>query len=299
MKFVRGAVSLTILFALFSLYFIINTPSVEYLAENLFEAIYDSADQGSQNIMISALEKNCQSLLFTNGGLAEFLEKCKDENSTLNMKISCENYEISKELGFGDIAQFEEICPGLLSGKFENTCKFLRELEEVNITSISTTCQDYKENRIDRKSLFVLTMMKSIPQNFEEQFSDSFILRLNNFFNVIFLVLLIPALVFLYYLSNDIKTFLKELGKIFITFGTILLVIYLILKLILFFGFDTNEILVSLTRWESLDAETQRNLVVRLLPIIWDSLFGTLYSLALALVALIIGFEIKWHSDRK
>src|SRR3989344_7173831 len=136
MKFVRGAVSLTILFALFSLYFIINTPSVEYLAENLFEAIYDSADQGSQNIMISALEKNCQSLLFTNGGLAEFLEKCKDENSTLNMKISCENYEISKELGFGDIAQFEEICPGLLSGKFENTCKFLRELEEVNITSI-------------------------------------------------------------------------------------------------------------------------------------------------------------------
>ena len=80
------------------------------------------------------------------------------------------------------------------------------------------------------------------------------------------------------------------MGGIILLFGVLMLIPFVLVKSVLFYGIDTTELL-DLMIGES--AASQEELIARLVPFIFDKIFGNFAAMIISLVAIVGGFLLR------
>ena len=294
MKIFKWILWLIIFTSLFSLYSILSSLFFSGITGDLFEDLYVYADSETKDQAISLFSGNCEGLSLSEN--ENFLDICGNATSITELKSSCREYEENKN-ETGQVQEFEDVCPDALSGRLDESCREINARGGINFIALSETCTNYTKGNIDNKTFFVDSVLNSIPSGLEESLLESPIVKINNLINLIFLILLIPALVLFYYVINDSKKFLKELGSLFFIFGLVIVFSYLALKTILYFGIDTSSALQSFVSLNEVEAKNE--MILTIMPFIMNSFFGGIVSLIFGPLFTIAGFLMKKYSEKE
>ncbi len=292
MPLLKVIFTLLISFSFFSVFFLLNQPSFDRVGADLFLDIYDRADQESQSSFVSLFHKQCL-FLPSQPAFKNLLRDCDNATYRALLQSTCDNYEESRKIGFSKIDDLDRVCPPFLNGEFDRSCALIRELANLNLTSLSSVCSSYKSGELDNRTFFTQAIASMIP---DDPHSSPYFrwMNLMKWSSLISALLLLPLLFFFYFVMyNDLRSYLRALGTPFLTFGSCILFFYVISTAILVFIGDTSHLLFDLVNWNTLSSSVQQRSLGVLSLFVLRSFFGQFFSLLFAAVAVVVGLVLK------
>lgn len=277
---------------LFSFVFSFTTDfSIPNISNVMLGTLFDHANTAAQENIVEKLYNNCLSL-----GQEE-QSICDDPQKLAQTKANCQQYyELKNTIPeFEEDLEIEDACRPVLDGSLERSCLELQQAKEdgydFNLDQLDIICSNYENNVTDGRTFFIQTLTSIIPE--EVLGENAPLLKANKTFDIIFVILLIPFLVLLFYLDNfDFRKYLRTIGGLCLSIGIAVLIPILILEFYVWlFPLDTSSLLLHLEDFgEGAGIETE--LFFQLLPRVFATLLDYAVIIA-AIIFIIIGAALK------
>ncbi len=253
--------------------------------------IFSYANPETQEKLAAMLVNTCSSLV--SGNSVTLSELCTNATLLESVRKNCAEFRQLKLAGYkiDNEEQLSDTCNRVESGDMEKSCSEAAPQRG----EFSEICKQYNAGRIDNRGLFESLLIKSLEKQ-KTQINwlsfEGFINLLNYLHNkMTTFVILIPLIIILYFLLGGTNAFLREISKIFVNVGILILLPYIIIiaydKLV---GIDTTPFLNQIFGIET----AKLGGIISLVMLMFLRTY-TPFILAVGLILLVFGFAGKFY----